>query len=247
MPAAPPTIAGRPSQPDPHRAEEPTLLPRIAQLLAIVRSLLGYGENLAQSLPRHVADGFAFARFASHFGTLDMAQIAARIRRAMLRLRALEALLLERAAKGKDINPIANRTGLPRLCVPRQDGQAAAPPAPARAPRSDDIDLDHPPTEAGIAAEVRRRPPGATLAAICRDLGLSLRDFRSNQALQQAIWEYRGDLLRLTREIMRRQVPLEEIWYQDQSEAAARAAAFLARLAPGATGPPARAALDKAA
>jgi hypothetical protein len=87
----------------------------------------------------------------------------------------LESRLCQRAARGRDLTPTSIRLPAPRQ--PRQPRQVAPPghqpTDPAGAPRlAEDPRLARLPTEQEIAAEVRRRPVGAVIVDICRDLGI---------------------------------------------------------------------------
>src|SRR5581483_8778906 len=93
------------------------------------------------------------------FGTCDIAQLLARISRGLHRANELEARVVRRAAsldaapKAHKARSAGNKPLAPRAGEP--DTQVACLPTPAQ-----------------IAAEVRRRPIGAVIADICRDLGI---------------------------------------------------------------------------
>ena len=108
-------------------------------------------------------------------GTADLAVILARITAGLHRAATLESRLCQRAARGQDLTPASVRLPAPRQ--PRPSRQVAPPghqPAdPAMAPHlAEDPHLARLPTEAEIAAEMRRRPVGAVIVDICRDLGI---------------------------------------------------------------------------
>ncbi len=183
--AAPALVAA--VQPDPHRA----VPERIGQVLSLVRTLIAYGQNLADTLRQHTADPHVlpcFAFVATIFGTGDFALILARIARGLLRAAALEARLSRRAACGQDLKPTAIR--LPSQRKP----SAAKPAAPAEAPC-----LARLPTPEEILAKDRRRPIGAVLVEICLDLGIV--PGQMNRAtwdeLCLALIEYGGNLATL--------------------------------------------------
>ena len=95
-------------QPDRNRA----VPGRIGQVLSLLRTLVAYGKNLADTLRQHAADPHVlpcFAFLATTFGTGDLALILARITRGLLRAAALEARLSRRAARGQDLKPTAIR------------------------------------------------------------------------------------------------------------------------------------------
>jgi hypothetical protein len=97
------------------------------------------------------------------FGSADIAFILARIARALLLGAALEARLLRRAAQEEKTASRANPPPHPQPCTrhstDRPANATAFPPA-------------GPPTEAEFAAALRRRPMGALIAEMCRDLGI---------------------------------------------------------------------------
>ncbi|HEY2618805.1 MAG TPA: hypothetical protein VGI78_15805 [Acetobacteraceae bacterium] len=93
------------------------------------------------------------------------AVILARITSGLWRAAALEAGLCQRAARGQDLAPSPIR--LPATPGPRP-ARLVAPPEAQPEPQR----LTRLPTEQEIAAEVRRRPVGAVIADICRDLGI---------------------------------------------------------------------------
>ncbi len=75
---------------------------------------------------------------------------------------------------GQDLTPAPIR--LPVTHGPRPARQVAPPdaqPEPQRADPAEDPRLARLPTEQEIAAEVRRRPVGAVIVNICRDLGIA--------------------------------------------------------------------------
>jgi hypothetical protein len=149
--------------PTPAAADQPS---HTARLLSLVRKLIDYGRSLAASLqqPNPASD---LADATRHFGISSIALILSRITRGLLRAAALEAGL-ERGKACLDIapRPLAART--PHL--PRPAQPAAEPAQSGACPP--DAGLALLPTPAQIAAEIRRRPAGAVIADICRDLGI---------------------------------------------------------------------------
>jgi hypothetical protein len=63
------------------------------------------------------------------------------------------------------------------------------------------------PTPEQIAAQVRRRPIGAVIADICRDLGITP-SHKLWRTLQSAIIRYRGNYTRLIIDMLDRVFPL---------------------------------------
>jgi hypothetical protein len=132
----------------------------LTRLLGLVRSLIDYGKDLATALrERGLTDRPAGA--TARFGTRDIA--LSRIAVALLRADALEARLLRSAAR-PDPKPCPPRAPSQRApCAARREAEPAAQPDPC---------LARLPTPEQIAAEIRRRPVGAVLVDICRDLGI---------------------------------------------------------------------------
>jgi hypothetical protein len=140
----------------------PTTEPsRAGRLLDLVRRLIEYGKELATTL-RQSSVTTDLAAAMRPFGTRDIALILARITRGLHRAAALEARLVRGAAR-LDAEP------RPRS-VPAAAKPASAPRRQAAPPAGST--LAHLPTPEQIAAEVRRRPIGAVIADICRDLGI---------------------------------------------------------------------------
>jgi hypothetical protein len=155
----------------------------IGRVLSVVRKLIDYGKQLADTLQQR-ATAPGFARFASRFGTADVALILARITAGLLRAAALEARLCRRAERGQDLTSPPMR--FPATRQPRAAPQRASPSGPPKRQGADatqDQRLARLPTANEIAAEVRNRPVGAVIADICRDLGIAPGE------LDRAFWE----------------------------------------------------------
>ena len=167
------------TEPDPHRAGA-GVPGAVGRVLLLVRRLIDYGKQLAGTM-QHRATAPGFAWFARSFGSADLAVILARITAGLRRAAALEALLCARAARGRDLTPSPIRLPAPR------SGRKAAPPdaqpEPQPADHAEDPLLARLPTEAEIAAEVRRRPVGAVIVDICLDFGIAPGD------LDRAFWD----------------------------------------------------------
>ena len=106
-------------------------------------------------------------------------------------------------------------------------GRPVCPPARASDPR-----LAHLPTAEQIAALVRRRPIGAVIADIYRDLGI-LPSHPLWRDVQQAMLEFGGSLTRLLCDILDRAFPLKPPPQPPAMQAASGPA-----VAPLGTGPP---------
>ena len=207
--------SGPSSPPDPPQGRPGKPVPQnIADLLDIVRILLGYGLHLAETL-EHRAVARGFATLAQFFGTARLPPIRARIARGLLRALALERVLLARAARGRDLVFYTPRTRAAPDAQPAHTQAvptAGATPHRARPVRRPDAneppDSANLPTVAQLQAEIRRRPIGRTLADICSDLGISpsLCEGRLWLSISCAIMWYRGSLPKLMKEFRRREV-----------------------------------------
>ncbi len=168
--AAPTTLASKEPRPIPGR---------IGAVLHVLAVLIGHARQfVATAAARAAVPEFASA--AAVFGTEHLPTILHRMQRGMLRALALRDYLCARAARGRNLR----FAWPPRVeLLPHH-----RPPAgPARRPRatplrsrrpdpalldSDDPDASRLPTPEELAAEVRRRPVGRTIAYICLDLGI---------------------------------------------------------------------------
>jgi hypothetical protein len=193
--------------------------PRIGQVLGLLRMLIAYGNNLAETLESHASQPHLLPFFgfvATMFRSKDVAQILARIRRGLLRAALLEERLRKRADRGRDIQPL-------RIRAPRQRKPRAARPAASLA-----HDSRLPPTDQQIAAQVRHRSIGAVLVDICLDLGIiaGQMDPASWNDLGLALALYGGDLSNLV------------VWRQPRPRAGRRPRdpSFLPVSIPGQTG-----------
>jgi hypothetical protein len=206
-----------PSQPTTQPDPQPS---RSGRLLSLIRKLIDYGTALAATVRQRVAADPSFAR--TGFGTADLAVIFARIARGLRLAQALEARVLRRAA------------WLDKEPRPRTARPAPKPRPPASSPaEASDPDLAHLPTAEQIAALVRRRPIGAVIADIYRDLGI-LPSHPLWRDVQQAMREFGVSLARLLRDILDRVFPLQPPPEAPATQAAAPGPA----LAPPSTGPP---------
>jgi hypothetical protein len=200
----------------------PTTEPsRSGRLLELVRKLIDYGRELAATIRRRIATEPVFAK--ARFGTTDLAVIFGRIARGIVLANALEARVL-RSAAHLDAEPAPARA--------RSAARAPAVPRVAEAePRLEGL-----PTPEQIAAEVRRRPIGAVIADICRDLGITgshplWRD------VQRAIIKHGSSLARLVSDMLDQAFPLPARLASAVTPAASRPPTLRSD-APGGAGPP---------
>jgi len=162
--------------PDADRAG-PAMPENIARILYVVRVLLEYGRHLAATIERRAAAP-GFWLFSAVFGTARLPVIAAHLHRGILRATALESLLLQRAAAGRDVAaaplhghaaPSTDANTDP--CNEPFEAQVARLTA-ERAQHDAPVDPDNLSAAEQIEAEVRVRPIGRTIADIRRDLGI---------------------------------------------------------------------------
>jgi hypothetical protein len=149
----------------------------LGRVLGVLRKLIDYGKQIAVAVQQSTTTA-GFIHLARPFGTADLATILARITNGLRRAAALEAALLKRAARGQDLTPTPFRA----VRTPRPASQVA-PPDPQPAEPTEHPSLARLPTEAEIAAEIRRRPIGAVIVDICHDLGITPGQF------DRAFWD----------------------------------------------------------
>jgi hypothetical protein len=193
----------------------------LARLLGLVRKLIDYGKDLATAVrERGLTDCPAGA--SARFGTRDIALILRRIAVALLRADALEARLLRSAAR-PDPKPRPPRAPSQRAPhTARREAEPAAHPDPR---------LARLPTPEQIAAEIRRRPIGAVLVDICRDLGI-MADHPLWRELNLAIIVHGGGLGAFFRDMFQR---ASATWRELTGALSAPPASSLG---PACTGPP---------
>jgi hypothetical protein len=185
------TATDQSSRPEPHQVRPAAgagMASRGFGLLGLVRKLIDYGKELAGAL-RQGAPGPRLVRVARDFATIDIVLILACVTRGLHRLAALEARLIKRA--GRKERAAADRTPTPRK------------PRAARHAEAADAGLADPPTLEKIVARDRRRPVGAVIADICRDLGIAA-SHPLWRDLQSAVDDNGGNLGSLDMDMIRR-------------------------------------------
>jgi hypothetical protein len=213
-----------------HASADPTSQPyptagaskqsRVGRLLALVRKLIDYGRDLAAKVQSR-----APAAEIRHFDTSDIALILARINQGLHRAQVLEERLIRDAG---------------HLDAPRRPQttpathKLRATHSAAECSQSSDPPLALLPTPEQIAAEVRRRPIGAVLADICRDLGI-LPSHPLWRELSDAIMFNGGNLARLVKEIISQGA---RRFAQAWAETPIHSQQFLPCLSHAGTGPP---------
>ncbi len=224
--------AGLATPPDPARDRNGRPVPeRIAEILDIAGILAAYGRHLADTI-EHRAVWRGFATIAQFFGTAVIAVILPHLRRGIMRAVALERVLL---ARRRDLVILARRVHAPRAAAPpappppEPPGASAAEPPPAaalpaqpparpvrRSLPQEPLTFDTMPSMAELEAEVRRRTVGQTIAAICRDLGITPTLCQGGfwNRLFDAIRCYRGNLGNLVLEMRRREKLLDQEQYK---------------------------------
>jgi hypothetical protein len=172
----------------------PRATPHVERLRGLVRWVIAYGQHLAVTLQRR-ADPVRLAALAFRFQTTDLGVILARIARGLMLAGALEEKLARLTEAGRDLTP--DRLRLPSVRAPRGKPPAGQP--GVHPCNIIDLPLDRLPSAEAIAAELRRRPIGAVLADICRDLGMLPGDLADGRwkELADAVSAYGGNVVTL--------------------------------------------------
>ena len=178
------------TQPHPASADQPS---HSGRLLNLVRRLIDHGKQLAASFQQGTLTN-DLASATRGFGTRDIALILARITQGLLRATALEARIV-RGAAHLDAEP------RPFTAPALRQSRPAQPSAP-RAEKPDPR-LALLPSPEQIAAEVRRRPIGAVIADICRDLGITANHPLWREISDLVIW-HGGNLATMFKDLCRR-------------------------------------------
>lgn len=195
------TTAGLSTRPDPLQdrpgagADTPN---RFGRLGGLVRRLIDYGKEFAAALrdPDPVVNAVAVAK---DYGIIDFALILLRVTRGLMRAAALEAKLLRLAARRERAAPT------PRAGAPPRTTHAAG--TAQHRSRASDPPLTRLPSEDEVAAEVLRRPIGAMIADICRDLAI----FPAHPLwgeLHDAMLDHGGNPARLFADMIKRRMKL---------------------------------------
>ena len=198
-----PSPAAAATTPDPGQdraAATPEKPGRAARLLSLVRKLIDYGKEVAHDLQQNGAGMHPF-RLATRFDTADVALILARIARGLRLAAGLETRLISHPPREEPSIATGASTRAAGAAAPRPPRTAL--PAPRGTRLAADPRLAALPSAEEIAAECRRRPIGAVLADICRDLGIPL-SHPLWQELDLAIMENGGDSTSLLIETLRR-------------------------------------------
>jgi len=153
---------------------------RIGAVLTVLVTIIAHARHFAATATTRASTP-EFAPAAAVFGTDHLPTILHRMQRGLLRALALHEYLLARAARGRTL-----RFAWPPRVEPQPHHRPPARPAPTKRqaplhPRRPDPALLDPadpaasrlPTPEDLAAEVRRRPVGRTIAYICMDLGIA--------------------------------------------------------------------------
>jgi hypothetical protein len=134
---------------------------RIAALLHTVRIMLGFGRHLADTAKDRSASP-DFNPIAACFGTGRLSAILAHLQRGLLRAAALERVLLERAAQGRDIRftePRGHATATPAAPADPPAGQPAEQSAEAPGDPPADPPVEAPAEQPAEAPVARKVPP----------------------------------------------------------------------------------------
>ena len=160
------------------------------RLLGLVRKLVAYGRDLIASLQQQNAPTPS-PEVARRFASINLAVIIARITRGI----ALATGLAERLER----RPPAPKTPrIPTIRVPASPGARptrARTPEPSRAEDEAAL-LRGLPSAEDIAERIRKRPAGAVIVEICRDLGIDTTHPLWSE-IRDAIIQYDGSLVRM--------------------------------------------------
>jgi hypothetical protein len=195
--------AAAPTTPDPGQdraAASPEKPSRAARLLSLVRKLIDYGKEVAHDLQQNGAGMHPF-RLATRFDTADVALILARIARGLRLAAGLETRLISHPPREEPSIATGASTRAAGAAAPRPPRTAL--PAPRGTRLAADPRLAALPSAEEIAAECRRRPIGAVLADICRDLGITVAHPLWRE-LNLTIMETGGNATALLLELFRR-------------------------------------------
>jgi len=133
---------------------------RLGRVLCLVRKLIDFGTHLAATVQQRAATP-GFALLARPFGTADLAVILARITNGLRRAAVLEAALIRRAARGRDLTPTPIR-------LPAARGPRSAPQSRPRTPSPNPSQATTPRTRVSRACPRKMKSPprfGAGLSA----------------------------------------------------------------------------------
>jgi len=184
-------ILSEPTQtPDLDRAAIRKAVPAgIAQVLFVLRFLIDYACHVAAKAEICATLGDLRPVTIPFAKSIQIDQLIIRVARGLKRALALQDMLRQRAATGRDIEPVQRRRSGPGGGGSQQNGQDKdKPQQPERLPSA-----------AEIAEELRRRPIGDVVATICHDIGIVPSDMTPEQwqALRAVIVTYGGSLGKL--------------------------------------------------
>ena len=179
---------------------------RIGAVLNVLAVLIAHARHFAATATTRAAAP-EFATVAAVFGTYNLPTILHRMQRGILRALALQHYLLARAARGHNLRFVwPTRVALQPHHIPPTEPapRARAAPRPPYRPDPAVLGPDDPrasrmPTPEELAADVRRRPVGRTIAYICMDLGIApgLCDGAFWNRVEKLLRRYGGSLGRL--------------------------------------------------
>jgi len=167
----------RSTPPDPPQDQAGTTLPpRTAFVLNALGIILTFGRHLRDTI-RQRAAAPNFATIAAVFGTANVETIAAHLQRGILRVMALQRVLLARGAAGRDIPDAKKPTHNDQPQPAPADAADVPKPQRSRSRTSPSPDWKdnpqlHMPTEEELVRQIRRRSVGRVLAEICLDLAV---------------------------------------------------------------------------
>jgi hypothetical protein len=160
--------------------------PGIAIALYVVRFLISYACHIAAMAEECAVRGDISPVTIPFCKAIEIDALIIRVARGLRRALAMQDMLLQRAATGRDLEPVSR--------TPRSGPSGRRKKAADQQPQ-----IERLPSAAEIAAELQRRPLGEIVAAICHDIGIVPSDMTDEQwdALQWVIHEYGGSLMKL--------------------------------------------------
>lgn len=157
----------------------------IANFLNLLRPLIAYAKRLQEKLPECVNHP-DFHKFASAWAYHDPARMLRQIHRGLLRAMALEAYLLARLKRGRDIQPTppeapaepADIAAMEFNVRPQPEKPEGQPPKREHPARNPPADIDDPhaltdPTPWELRAWLRSKPVGVLMAEVCLEFGVT--------------------------------------------------------------------------
>jgi hypothetical protein len=198
--------------PDPAAASTPAPTPtRTGRVLGLLHKLIDYGKEVVQTLQQRGPTSIDIRTITQHFGTLNIALILMRVVRGLRLATALEARVLAHPRwDDAALAAAADRAAAASAASSERPPRSTEPAAPrTRRPLPPLSDV---PSAEEIAEALRRRPLGAVVADICRDLGLGPSHPLWREVMD-VVTEYGGNFAKLLSDVLDRLFA----WMEDPS------------------------------